>query len=107
MLMRPRPGPPKVVDTGVGVALQETTPVFNRSALSSFLHAAESEAAESMAQESGDRQYDIVVFGASGYTGQFVNEELYRIQNEGKRTLKWAAAGRTQSKLEAYLRGMV
>lgn len=61
----------------------------------------------SMSEEVGDsRQYDIVVFGATGYTGQFVNEELYKIQGEGKRALKWAAAGRSQSKLEACLKGM-
>lgn len=55
---------------------------------------------------SGSRQYDVVVFGSTGYTGQFVNEELYRIQGEGKRQLKWAAAARSQSKLEAYLKGI-
>lgn len=53
----------------------------------------------------GGRQYDIVVFGSTGFTGQFVNEELYRIQGEGKRSLKWAAAGRNQAKLEAGLNG--
>lgn len=53
----------------------------------------------------GDREYDFVVFGATGYTGQFVNEELYRLQTEEGRTFKWAAAGRSQSKLEACLTG--
>ena len=51
------------------------------------------------------RQYDIIVFGSTGYTGQFVDEELYRIQGEGKKSLKWAAAGRSQSKLDASLKG--
>ena len=54
----------------------------------------------------GAREYDVVVFGATGYTGQFVNEELYRLQNEGRQTLKWAAAGRDRSKLEACLKGI-
>ena len=49
------------------------------------------------------REYDFVVFGATGYTGQFVSEELYRLQTEDGRALKWAAAGRSQSKLEACL----
>ena len=51
------------------------------------------------------RQYDIIVFGSTGYTGQFVDEELYRIQGEGKKSLKWAAAGRSQSKLDTSLKG--
>ena len=51
------------------------------------------------------RQYDVVVFGSTGYTGQFVGEELYRIQGESKQSLKWAAAGRSRSKLEACLKG--
>ena len=52
------------------------------------------------------RQYDVVVFGSTGYTGQFVNEELYRLQGYGGATLKWAAAGRSQAKLEAVLKGV-
>lgn len=51
------------------------------------------------------RLYDIIVFGSTGFTGQYVNEELCRIQGEGKRSLKWAAAGRSQNKLEASLKG--
>ena len=54
----------------------------------------------------GARDYDVVVFGSTGFTGQFVNEELYRVQQDGQRTLKWAAAGRSKAKLEACLRGM-
>ena len=59
-----------------------------------------------MAEEVSGRQYDIVVFGATGYTGKFVNEELQRIQSEGRRVLSWAAAGRNQRKVEACLAGM-
>ena len=55
---------------------------------------------------SSRRQYDIIVFGSTGFTGQFVNEELYRLQSEGRPNLKWAAAGRKQSKLESCLRGV-
>ena len=56
-------------------------------------------------EEVSGREYDIVVFGSTGYTGQFVNEELYRLQTDGGRALRWAAAGRSQSKLEAGLKG--
>ena len=51
------------------------------------------------------REYDIVVFGSTGYTGKFVNEELCRLQKEGRQDLKWAAAGRSKAKLEKSLRG--
>ncbi len=55
-------------------------------------------------EEVDNREYDIVVFGSTGYTGQLVNEELYRLQTESGRALKWAAAGRSQSKLDACLK---
>ena len=45
-----------------------------------------------------EREFDLVVFGASGYTGKLVAEY---IQNEYGRnqTLKWALAGRNKDKL--------
>ena len=49
-----------------------------------------------------NRKYDIVVFGASGFTGQFVVEELARIEEE-ESGLRWAVAGRSQDKLEAVI----
>ena len=51
-----------------------------------------------------ERRCATIVFGSTGCTGQFVDEELYRIRGEGKKSLKWAAAGRSQSKLDASLR---
>ncbi|KAF9872613.1 saccharopine dehydrogenase [Colletotrichum karsti] len=42
------------------------------------------------------RQYDLVVFGATGYTGAFVTEH---ITTHLPSNLKWAVAGRSQSKL--------
>ncbi len=51
------------------------------------------------------RHYDIVVFGSTGYTGKFVNEELYKLQKSGRHDLIWAAAGRSKAKLEKSLRG--
>ena len=47
-----------------------------------------------------ERKYDIVIFGASGFTGQFVVEELARVEEESG-GLRWAIAGRSQDKLEA------
>jgi short subunit dehydrogenase-like uncharacterized protein len=45
-----------------------------------------------------EREFDLVVFGASGYTGKLVAEY---IQNEygGDKSLKWALAGRNKDKL--------
>ena len=43
------------------------------------------------------RKYDIVVFGATGFTGQLTAQYL---ASHGGATLKWALAGRNPSKLE-------
>lgn len=50
-----------------------------------------------MALKQHDRKYDIVVFGATGYTGQYVAE---RIANQLPTQIKWAIAGRSREKLE-------
>jgi short subunit dehydrogenase-like uncharacterized protein len=47
---------------------------------------------------SASRQYDIVVFGATGYTGKLTAEH---IATKLPTYLKWALAGRSESKLEA------
>lgn len=44
------------------------------------------------------REYDIVVYGASGYTGRLVAEYLSR-RSQGDSGLKWAMAGRSGKKL--------
>ncbi|EMF13192.1 uncharacterized protein SEPMUDRAFT_148566 [Sphaerulina musiva SO2202] len=44
------------------------------------------------------RQYEIVVFGATGYTGKYTAEHVAR---QLPTDLKWAIAGRTESKLRA------
>ncbi|XP_035674744.1 saccharopine dehydrogenase-like oxidoreductase isoform X2 [Branchiostoma floridae] len=49
------------------------------------------------------KKYDVVVFGASGFTGQFVVEELGRVTSEEERGLTWAVAGRNQDKLNQVL----
>ncbi|KAF0686700.1 Aste57867_21542 [Aphanomyces stellatus] len=46
------------------------------------------------------REFDIVVFGASGFTGQYVALYLAKRALELKKPLKWAIAGRSRKKLE-------
>uniref|UniRef100_A0A672PUL1 Saccharopine dehydrogenase-like oxidoreductase n=1 Tax=Sinocyclocheilus grahami TaxID=75366 RepID=A0A672PUL1_SINGR len=53
---------------------------------------------------SSKRPYHIIVFGASGFTGQFVVEEVTRTCNEGPGgTFQWAVAGRNRDRLEKTL----
>lgn len=55
-------------------------------------------------ETSPSRPYHIIIFGATGFTGQFVVEEVARTASEGpKGTLKWAVAGRSKTKLEKVL----
>lgn len=46
---------------------------------------------------SQDREFDIILYGASGYTGKLVAEHLLRRQ--GDENLRWAIAGRSLDKL--------
>lgn len=46
------------------------------------------------------RKYDIIVFGATGFTGEFVVEELSRVA--GAKT--WAVAGRNEAKVREALK---
>ena len=50
-------------------------------------------------------RYDIVVFGASGFTGQYVVEELVRntLVQKDSPVSTWAVAGRSESKLRQCL----
>ena len=49
---------------------------------------------------SRDREFDVIVFGATGFTGRLVAEYLVGRYGVG-RDVKWAMAGRSRSKLEA------
>ncbi len=51
-----------------------------------------------MSQQSGSRDHDIVLFGATGFTGGLTAEYLARNAPKG---CTWALAGRNQTKLEA------
>jgi len=53
---------------------------------------------------SSKRPYHIIVFGATGFTGQFVVEEVARTCTEGPGgSLQWAVAGRKRDRLEKTL----
>ncbi|OAQ70339.1 saccharopine dehydrogenase [Pochonia chlamydosporia 170] len=53
-----------------------------------------------MAFKKHSRQYDLVVFGATGYTGQLTAEH---IATSLPTDLKWAVAGRSESKLQTLV----
>ena len=54
------------------------------------------------ANDQGDREFDVIVYGASGFTGRLVVEYLHdRYGTEGN--LRWAVAGRSAEKLAALL----
>ena len=48
-----------------------------------------------------DREFDIIVYGATGYTGRLVAEHFLREYTSADDGPKWAMAGRSLSKLEA------
>jgi short subunit dehydrogenase-like uncharacterized protein len=48
-------------------------------------------------------EYDVILFGAAGYTGKLVAEYLARVRGS---KLRWAIAGRNQGKLEAVRRDL-
>jgi len=50
-----------------------------------------------------EKMYDIVVFGATGFTGQFVVEEVAKVIVASKNSYSWAVAGRNEEKLKKVL----
>lgn len=59
-----------------------------------------------MAAITPTRPYHIIIFGATGFTGQFVVEEVARCAAEStdSTSLKWAVAGRSRQRLEEVLK---
>lgn len=55
------------------------------------------------AEQNQDREFDVIVQGASGFTGVLVAEYLLR-QYGVDRDLRWAIAGRSEAKLETVRR---
>lgn len=52
-----------------------------------------------------NKEFDFVVFGATGFTGKLVCEELQSVNKN--LDYKWAVAGRSHNKLEEVLCGMI
>ena len=50
-----------------------------------------------------EREYDIIVWGASGFTGRLVVD--YMAEQQTNSNLKWAVAGRNPQKLQKVLAG--
>ena len=50
-----------------------------------------------------ERPYDIIVWGASGFTGRIVVDYMH--QEYGNSNLRWAVAGRNPAKLESVVGG--
>lgn len=55
-----------------------------------------------MSENNSAREFDVVVYGATGFTGRLVAEYLAR----NAPTLRWALAGRSATKLEAVRRAV-
>jgi short subunit dehydrogenase-like uncharacterized protein len=55
----------------------------------------------------GEKDLDLVIFGATGFTGEFVAKEVWhtkaQIEKLLKRQLRWAIAGRSEEKLRQVL----
>lgn len=50
--------------------------------------------------------YDIIVFGATSFVGQILSQYLYDRHGADGKALRWAMAGRSQSKLEEVRRSL-
>jgi short subunit dehydrogenase-like uncharacterized protein len=48
-----------------------------------------------------DRSFDLVLFGATGFTGRLVAEHLWRTRADDAAPLRWAVAGRSTERLQA------
>jgi short subunit dehydrogenase-like uncharacterized protein len=55
-----------------------------------------------MATGQDTREFDLIVYGASGFTGRLVAEHLLKTHGVG-RDVRWAVAGRSKGKLESVL----
>jgi len=64
-------------------------------------------ASDNQTMTSDEKPYDLVIYGATGYTGQYAVEEVGRVAADeaaaGRGPLTWAVAGRTRDKLKKSL----
>lgn len=51
------------------------------------------------------REFDVLLFGATGYTGEHISRELHALASKGGawQGVTWAIAGRSQPKLSAMV----
>lgn len=56
-----------------------------------------------MGDSNQQSRLDLIVFGATGYTGQYVIEEVIRTIDKENDGLTWAVAGRSETKLKQSL----
>jgi short subunit dehydrogenase-like uncharacterized protein len=63
----------------------------------------------SLPQQSTTGRVHITVFGGTGFTGKFIVQEIFRLQNEGKvpEYFKWAVAGRSKERLDSVVSTLV
>ena len=52
-----------------------------------------------------EKIYDIIIWGASGFTGRLAVDYIYKNQNNSN--LTWAVAGRNESKIKEILDGKI
>ena len=50
------------------------------------------------------KEFDVVVWGATGFTGRLVAEYLAETYGTGMDQLSWAVAGRSEAKLDPWPR---
>ncbi|KAI1288110.1 Saccharopine dehydrogenase-like oxidoreductase [Halotydeus destructor] len=50
------------------------------------------------------REFQVIIFGASGFTGEFVVEDLAKYVSKNRLNLKWAVSGRSESKVSSVLK---
>lgn len=49
------------------------------------------------------REFDVIVYGASGFTGRYVVEEVYNKSISAGYDFTWAVSGRSKKKIELVL----
>lgn len=55
-----------------------------------------------LGEEMSDERLDIIVFGATGFTGKYAVTEVLRLAKE-KGNLTWGISGRNKQKLDSLL----
>lgn len=48
-------------------------------------------------------RFDVVVFGATGFTGKYAVRAIHRMAKDSAKPITWAIAGRNEAKLKEIL----